>query len=71
MKLLDLMLPARNYESEHTKFIRELMDENPRFAQEQKKGRAIWWDKRPVDLSDEDVMAEGKVPQSGYVYQTE
>jgi hypothetical protein len=71
MKLIDLMLPARNYESEHTKFIRELMDQNPRLEQEQRKGRAIWWDKRPRDLAEGEVMDEGKVAQQGYVYQNE
>jgi hypothetical protein len=71
MKIRDMMLPARNYESEHTKFIRELMDKNPQLHQEQREGRAIWWDKRPLDLADNDVMEEGKVPQQPYVYQNE
>lgn len=71
MSLRDLFLPARDYESDHTRFIRELMKENPKLAQEQKQGRAIWWDKRPVDLADREVMDEGKVAQRGYVYQTE
>jgi hypothetical protein len=71
MKLRDLMLPARSYESDHTKFIRELMESNPRLAQEQQEGRAIWWDKRPADLADRDTMDRGKVAQQAYVYQTE
>jgi hypothetical protein len=71
MKLADLMLPARNYESDHTKFIRELMAEKPGLAQEQQKGRAIWWDKRPPDLAERKTMDEGRVAQSPYVYQTE
>jgi hypothetical protein len=65
------MLPARNYESEHTKFIRELMADKPQLAQEQREGRAIWWDKRPRDLADRKVMDEGRVAQRPYVYQTE
>jgi hypothetical protein len=71
MKIIDLMLPARNYESEHTKFIRGLMAEKPQLAQEQREGRAIWWDKRPRDLADRKVMDEGRVAQRPYVYQTE
>ena len=71
MKLRDLMLPARSYESDHTRFIRELMEKNPQLAQDQQKGRAIWWDKRPVDLTDRRTMDQGKVPQPAYVYQTE
>ena len=71
MKLIDLMLPARNYESDHTRFMRDLMEKKPELAQEQKKGRAIWWDKRPPDLADRGKMDEGRVPQTPYVYQTE
>ena len=71
MKLVDVMLPARSYESDHTRFIRELMEHNPKLAQEQQKGRAIWWDKRPVDLADRKTMDQGKVSQPAYVYQTE
>ncbi len=71
MKLADLMLPARNYESDHTKFMRELMAQNPGFAAEQKRGRAIWWDKSPDDLTARRQMDEGRVPQAPYVYQTE
>ena len=69
MKFIDMMLPARSYESDHTRFIRELMDKNPRLEQEQKKGRAIWWDKRPRDLAEGARMDEGRVPQAPYVYQ--
>lgn len=71
MKLIDVMLPARNYESDHTRFMRELMERKPELAQEQKKGRAIWWDKRPPDLADRNRMDEGRVAQAAYVYQTE
>jgi hypothetical protein len=71
MKLIDLMLPARSYESDHTKFIRELMDARPELRKEQQKGRAIWWDKRPLDLADREAMDEGRVAQQPYVYQSE
>jgi len=71
MKLVDLMLPARNYESDHTRFIRELMGAKPQLAQEQSKGRAIWWDKRPADLAARRKMDEGRVAQPAYVYQTD
>ena len=71
MKLIDLMLPARNYESEHTKFMRALMDARPDLAQAQRQGRAIWWDKQPPDLADRRKMDEGRVAQPAYVYQTE
>ena len=63
------MLPARHYESEHTRFIRELKEKKPQLDLEQQKSRAIWWDKRPKDLAEEARMDEGRVPQSAYVYQ--
>ena len=71
MKFIDMMLPSRGYESDHTRFMRELMDKNLRLEQEQKKSRAIWWDKRPPDLADREVMDKGKVAQQPYVYQNE
>ena len=33
------------YESDHTKFMREWMEKHPEQRDEQKKGRALWWDK--------------------------
>lgn len=62
------LLPARNYESDHTRFMRELMAKKPEFAVEQRKGRAIWWDKRPAELEQRREMDEAKVPQKPYVY---
>jgi hypothetical protein len=63
------MLPARHYESEHTRFIREMKERKPKLEQEQRKSRAIWWDKRPDDLAAGRQRDEGRVPQAGYVYQ--
>ncbi len=63
------MLPARHYESEHTRFIREMKDKKPGLEREQQESRAIWWDKRPADLATTKKMDEGRVPQAGYVYQ--
>ena len=63
------MLPARHYESEHTRFIREMKEKKPVLEQEQRASRAIWWDKRPQDLATTKEMDEGRVPQAAYVYQ--
>jgi hypothetical protein len=65
------MLPARHYESDHTRFMRELMQQRPHLNDEQRKARAIWWDKDPRDLAAGRSMAEGRVPQKPYVYQPE
>jgi hypothetical protein len=35
------------YESELTKFMREFLKQHPEEIESQRKGRAIWWDKRP------------------------
>ena len=63
-----MMLPSRHYESEHTKFMRELMKERPDLLQKQRESRAIWWDKTPRELAEEYRMDEGRVPLSPYVY---
>jgi hypothetical protein len=63
------MLPARHYESEHTRFIREMKDRKPQLEGEQRQSRAIWWDKRPAELAERRRMDEGRIPQAAYVYQ--
>ena len=63
------MLPARHYESDHTRFIREMKEQKPELEAEQRKSRAIWWDKRPADLAETRKRDEGRVPQAAYVYQ--
>ncbi|MEO5701358.1 MAG: DUF3460 family protein [Casimicrobiaceae bacterium] len=64
-----MMLPSRLYESNLTKFIRELKVERPELDREQQNGRAIWWDKPPRDLDERRKMDEGLVQQQAYVYQ--
>jgi hypothetical protein len=63
-----MMLPSRHYVSDHTRFIRELLERKPELVEKQREGRAIWWDKTPRALADEAKMDAGRVPQSGYVY---
>ena len=65
------MLPSRHYVSEHTQFIRELIEKKPDLTAQQRAGRALWWDKTPDALGQETQMDEGRVPMSPYVYQTE
>ena len=57
------------YESDVTKMIRSLLAEKPQIAEEQKKGRALWWDK-PVDQDGRQRNRESRVAQQPYVYQT-
>ena len=57
------------YESDITKFIRELHAKRPALADEQKKGRALLWD-RTLDRHALEEYSEASVPQQPYVYQT-
>jgi hypothetical protein len=59
------------YESDITKFIRELKAAKPHLEEDQRKGRAIWWDKKPLDLSEKAEADAGKVAQKAYPYASE
>lgn len=59
---------AAGYESEITKFLRELKQVNPDLDRQQREGRAIWWDKE-LDPELYRRFEQSKVPQPGYVYQ--
>lgn len=56
------------YESEHTKFIREWMKQHPEELLEQKKGRALWWDKPPRTPDEIKRDAAAQVPVKAYYY---
>jgi hypothetical protein len=55
------------YESEVTRFLRELKQENPQIVEQQRKNRMTWWD-RPQDLDTWRERAAATVSQAGYVY---
>ncbi len=57
------------YESEITRFLRELKQTRPQLEEEQRKGRAIWWD-RPQDAEQAARNKASRVRQQAYVYQT-
>ena len=57
------------YESEITRFLRELHAAKPHLAAEQQKGRALLWD-REQDREALSEYASARVPQQPYVYQT-
>jgi len=57
------------YTSDVTAFIDELKAKRPTLEDEQRRGRAIWWDRR-VDPQAETAYADARVPQQPYVYQT-
>ena len=56
------------YQSELTQFLEALKKDRPHLEDEQRRGRALWWDK----LLDRDRLArqaESRLQQPGYVYQ--
>ena len=55
------------YESDHTQFRREMMAEHPEWAEDQRRGRAIWWD-RKVDLNEQKACRESNEPHRSYPY---
>ena len=57
------------YTSDVTQFIEQLKAERPALEQEQRAGRAIWWD-RAQDRVAATAWGEAKVAQQPYVYQT-
>ncbi|MES2538483.1 MAG: DUF3460 family protein [Pseudomonadota bacterium] len=59
----------QRYESEITQFITELRQKNPNLEAEQKAGRALLWDKAPMDNDSRDRATESRVKQQAYVYQ--
>ena len=58
------------YVSEFTKFITELKKNNPSLEEKQRSGRAILWDKAPIDLDARRREEESRVKQQPYVYQS-
>jgi hypothetical protein len=58
----------QSYESEFTKFMRELKQQRPQLEAEQRKSRAIWWDHKQ-DLETARRDKESRVKQQAYVYQ--
>jgi len=56
------------YESEHTRFMREWLKKHPEEIESQKAGRALWWDK-PQDPQTSAENCASKVPQKAYYYQ--
>jgi Protein of unknown function (DUF3460) len=65
-----MLIKGFGYESEHTKFIRELKAKKPHLEQAQREGRALLWDKEPLDLEDRARAAEATVPAKAYPYAT-
>ncbi len=55
------------YVSDHTKWMNEQLEKNPAWVEDQKAGRALWWDKKQ-DVDTSARNAESKVAQKSYPY---
>jgi hypothetical protein len=58
----------KNYESDHTKFIRELKEKKPHLEEQQRANRAILWDTAPLDLDAYERDKQSRIKQQAYVY---
>ena len=57
------------YESEITRFIREMKQRRPDLDRKQREARETWWDKA-LDLDEQARFAQSSGKMQGYVYQT-
>lgn len=55
------------YESEHTKFMREALANHPEWVEDQRKGRAIWWDKTHLP-AEQKANIESREAHRSYPY---
>jgi len=58
----------KNYESDHTKFMRAWMEQHPEELETQRSGRALWWDRGNRDPDEQARCAAARVPQKPYYY---
>lgn len=66
-----MILPPKivTYESEATQFINGLKKQNPALEESQRAGRALLWDKSPIDLDWKRRNDDSRIKQQAYVYQ--
>ncbi|WP_354682098.1 DUF3460 family protein [Cupriavidus necator] len=59
------------YESDITQFLKQLKQERPTLEAEQRDGRALLWDKSPIDLEERARAEASRVAQKPYVYSSD
>ena len=55
------------YESEYTLFMREMMEKNPSWAEDQLASRAVLWD-RKIDQNEQRAISESVETNKPYPY---
>jgi hypothetical protein len=61
----------QRYESDITRLLKDLKQQNPEIELKQQIGRALLWDKTPIDLDTQKRFSESRIKQEAYVYQHE
>jgi len=67
MALVSQEIRMAMYESDVTRFIRDLMEKNPELEELRRKNRATWWD-RKIDLAEVKRQEESAAPKQPYAY---
>lgn len=57
------------YESDHTKFIKELKAQKPHLEEGQREGRALLWDTVPITPDEQRRHADSRIKAYPYAYQ--
>jgi hypothetical protein len=56
------------YQSDITQFLNQLKQQKPNLEAEQRRGRALLWDKQPIDLDERAEQKASRVEQTPYSY---
>jgi len=59
----------QGYQSEMTLFIKDIKAKNPAIEKDQLAGRAMLWDKKPIELDQQARDRDSGVARQPYVYQ--
>ena len=59
---------AANYESDHTRFMRDWLEQHPEEIKIRRDGRALWWDKPAPDDEAARRLDEASVSRKAYYY---
>jgi len=59
----------QGYQSEMTLMLNEMKAKNPAIEADQRAGRAVLWDKKPIELDQQARDCDSTVARQSYVYQ--
>jgi hypothetical protein len=70
-KFMKFTKQHKQYESEITRFIKDLKQKDPEIELKQQIGRALLWDKTPIDLDTQKRFSESRIKQQIYEFKHE